>query len=63
VDGRRPGLHPARPRNRALRLLGGPRPRRGEEEDPLEIAEKCSGEGLREARIDITIETTPAISG
>jgi hypothetical protein len=34
-----------------------------EEEDPLEIAEKCSGEGLREARIDITIETTPAMSG
>jgi hypothetical protein len=34
-----------------------------EDEDPVEIAEKCSGEGLRQARIDIAIGTTPAISG
>jgi hypothetical protein len=33
------------------------------EEDPAEIARKCGAEGVREARIDISIETTPTISG
>jgi hypothetical protein len=33
------------------------------EEDPLEIAQKCSGQGLRQVRIDIAIVTTPAITG
>jgi hypothetical protein len=34
-----------------------------DEEDPLEIAQKCSGPGLDSVRIDIDIATTPAISG
>jgi hypothetical protein len=34
-----------------------------DEEDPVAIAQKCSGEGLTEARINIDIATTPAISG
>jgi hypothetical protein len=34
-----------------------------DEEDPLEIAQKCSGEGLRRVHIDIDIATTPAITG
>jgi hypothetical protein len=33
------------------------------DENPAEIAQKCGGEGLREARIDIHLATTPAISG
>jgi hypothetical protein len=33
------------------------------EEDPMEIAERCSGRGLREVDIEIDIATTPAISG
>jgi hypothetical protein len=33
------------------------------EEDPVAIVQKCSGEGLTEARIDIGIATTPVISG
>jgi hypothetical protein len=32
-------------------------------ENPAEIAAKCAGPGLRSARIDIDIETTPSISG
>lgn len=34
-----------------------------DEEDPLEIAQKCSAEGLRRVHIDIDIATTPAITG
>jgi hypothetical protein len=34
-----------------------------EEEDPLRIAEKCGGKGLRSVRIHIDIATTPSISG
>jgi len=34
-----------------------------DDEDPLEIAQKCSGPGLGSVRIDIDIATTPAISG
>jgi hypothetical protein len=34
-----------------------------EEEDPLEIAEKCSGEGLRQVGIEIDLVTTPTITG
>jgi hypothetical protein len=34
-----------------------------EDEDPLEIADKCSGKGLRQVRIDIDLATTPTISG
>ena len=34
-----------------------------QDEDPAEIAAKCSGEGLRSVRIDINLQTTPAISG
>lgn len=34
-----------------------------DEEDPREIAQKCSGPGLDSVRIDIDIATTPAISG
>lgn len=33
------------------------------DEDPVEIAKKCSGEGLNSAHIDINLATTPAISG
>ena len=34
-----------------------------QDEDPVEIAAKCSGDGLRSAHIDINLATTPAISG
>jgi hypothetical protein len=34
-----------------------------QDEDPAEIAAKCSGDGLRSAQIDINLATTPAISG
>jgi hypothetical protein len=34
-----------------------------EEEDPVAIAQKCSGAGLAEVRIDIDLATTPEISG
>lgn len=34
-----------------------------EREDPAEIAARCSGRGLRAARVDIDIATSPAISG
>jgi hypothetical protein len=34
-----------------------------DQEDPLDIAQKCSGEGLRQVRVDIDLATTPAISG
>jgi hypothetical protein len=34
-----------------------------EEENPIEIAQKCSGAGLPEVRIRIDIATTPEISG
>ena len=33
------------------------------EENPADILAKCNGEGLRSARIDINLATTPAISG
>ena len=33
------------------------------DEDPADIAAKCSGEGLRSAHIDLHLATTPAISG
>jgi hypothetical protein len=33
------------------------------DEDPVEIAQKCSGQGLDVVRIDIDIATTPALSG
>jgi hypothetical protein len=33
------------------------------DEDPVEIAQKCGGEGLSSAHIDIKLATTPAISG
>jgi hypothetical protein len=32
------------------------------DEDPVEIAQKCGGEGLSSAHIDIKLATTPAIS-
>jgi hypothetical protein len=32
-------------------------------EDPARIAEKCSGSGLRQVRIEIDLATTPAITG
>jgi hypothetical protein len=34
-----------------------------EEEDPVQIAQQCSGPGLRSVRIDIDIATTPSLSG
>jgi hypothetical protein len=34
-----------------------------EEEDPVAIAQKCGGEGLTEARINIDVATTPEVSG
>jgi hypothetical protein len=34
-----------------------------DEEHPLEIAEKCSAQGLRRVQIDLDIATTPAITG
>jgi len=34
-----------------------------EQEDPAEIAAKCSGDGLSSAHIDINLATTLAISG
>jgi hypothetical protein len=34
-----------------------------QDEDPVAIAQKCSGPGLERVGIDITIGTTPAISG
>jgi hypothetical protein len=33
------------------------------DEDPVAIAQKCSGEGLRRVRIDIDIATTPSMAG
>jgi hypothetical protein len=33
------------------------------DEDPVAIAQKCSGPGLRSAHLDIDLATTPAISG
>jgi hypothetical protein len=33
------------------------------DEDSAEIVAKCGGEGLRSARIDINLRTTPSISG
>jgi hypothetical protein len=33
------------------------------EEDPLEILAKCTGKGLDEVAVDISLATTPAISG
>jgi hypothetical protein len=33
------------------------------DEDPVRIAEQCGGAGLRSVRIDITLATTPALSG
>ena len=33
------------------------------DEDPVAIAQKCSGEGLSSAHIDINLATTPDISG
>ena len=33
------------------------------EEDPVQIAQQCSGPGLRSVRIDINIATTPSLSG
>ena len=37
--------------------------RASENEDPVAIAEKCSGDGLRGVRIHIDLTTTPSISG
>jgi hypothetical protein len=37
--------------------------RASEEEDPVAIAQKCSGAGLAEVRIRIDLATTPALSG
>ena len=34
-----------------------------EEEDPVEIAERCAGKGVHRAHADISLATTPAISG
>ena len=34
-----------------------------EEEDPVEIAERCAGKGVHRAHADISFATTPAISG
>ena len=33
------------------------------DEDPVEIAQKCSGSGLATAHLDLDLATTPAISG
>jgi hypothetical protein len=37
--------------------------RASEDEDPVEIAERCGAEGLRSVRIHIDLATTPSISG
>lgn len=34
-----------------------------DDEDPVRIAEACSGAGLRQVRIQIDIATAPAIAG
>jgi tRNA G26 N,N-dimethylase Trm1 len=34
-----------------------------DDEDPVRIAEACSGTGLRQVRIQIDIATAPAIAG
>jgi hypothetical protein len=34
-----------------------------EDEDPVRIAQRCSGPGLRQVSIRIDLATTPAISG
>jgi hypothetical protein len=34
-----------------------------QEEDPAEIAQRCATTGLRSARVDIRLQTSPAISG
>ena len=34
-----------------------------DDEDPVRIAQECSGSGLRQVRIQIDLATTPAISG
>jgi hypothetical protein len=34
-----------------------------EDEDPVRIAQRCGGEGLRAVRIHIDLATTPSISG
>lgn len=33
------------------------------DENPVDIAQKCSGSGLRMAHIELDLATTPAISG
>jgi hypothetical protein len=33
------------------------------EEDPVEVANKCMNEGLRQVRVDVDNATTPSISG
>jgi hypothetical protein len=33
------------------------------EEDPADIIQRCSGEGVPSVLVDVTIETTPSISG
>ena len=33
------------------------------DESPVEIAQKCSGAGLRTAPIELDLATTPSISG
>jgi hypothetical protein len=33
------------------------------DEDPVAIAQKCSGDGLRRVRIDMDIATTPSMAG
>jgi hypothetical protein len=33
------------------------------EEDPVEVANKCMNEGLRQVGVNVDIATTPSISG
>jgi hypothetical protein len=33
------------------------------DEDPVAIAQACSGDGLRRVRIEIDVATTPALTG
>jgi hypothetical protein len=33
------------------------------DENPVDIAQKCSGSGLRTAHLDLDLATTPSISG
>jgi hypothetical protein len=33
------------------------------DEDPVEIARKCAGDGLRTAHLELDLATTPEISG